>query len=33
MLSRLRQLAARRRPFVVETTLATRAFLPWMWEL
>ncbi len=30
MLSRLRQLAARRRHFAFETTLASRAYLPWL---
>lgn len=33
MLSRLRQLAARRRHFAFETTLASRAYLPWLREL
>jgi predicted ABC-type ATPase len=30
MLGRLRQLAARRRHFAFETTLATRGYLPWL---
>ena len=30
MLSRLRQLGARRRHFAFETTLASRAYLPWL---
>jgi len=30
MLERLRQLAARRRHFAFETTLATRGYLPWL---
>jgi predicted ABC-type ATPase len=33
MLQRLRQLAARRRHFAFETTLATRGYLPWLTAL
>jgi predicted ABC-type ATPase len=33
MLARLKQLAARRRSFAFETTLATRSYLPWLSSL
>jgi predicted ABC-type ATPase len=33
MLKRIRQLAAQRRHFAFETTLATRSYVPWLTEL